>query len=140
VVSIPFRRTLALNVLCSATLRCQIYSLSLSPSPSPSLPLSRNGNCSQFAQKPTLSVCRTWSLGSSRHFSTLRLTLSEEIFENVPAIVFIINGLDLPLSPTSFQAEISIMYCVSHDSDIVKLVAMMSVRLTWYQGSPISRG
>ena len=54
--------------------------------------------------------------------------------------VFIIHDLDLSLSPTSFQAEISILYCVSHDKDIVKLVVIISVRFTWYQGSPISRG
>ena len=60
------------------------------------------------------------------------------IFVNVPDIVFIIHFLDLPLSPSSFQADISITYCLPHANGTVKFVAITLETLIWYQ--PISVG
>ena len=44
---------------------------------------------------------------------------STKLLVNIPDFVFTIHVLDLSLCPNSFQAEISIVYCLPHASDTV---------------------
>ena len=87
-------------------------------------------------------VIERWSLVEVRLFIVSRgdplLTMdcyNSNQLANVPDIVFI-NVLDLPLSPSSFQADISIVYCLPHANVIANFVAITLVTLIWFQ--PIS--
>ena len=89
-----------------------------------------------------VAVVERWSLVEVRLFivsrgdplPTMDCYNSNQLV-NVPDIVFI-HVLDLPLSPSSFQADISIVYCLPQANVTVKFVAITSVTLIWFQPIP----